>query len=110
MNPTLSAPLALLPAHIEWHPGDTHRQAFAHLATPNNFIAIDLQMSARPSYRLSVSLSRYERPTVRVSVDDRPDIRSAWTEVADVVARVDAAAGAAMAGTQPATPTPDPGS
>lgn len=97
MNPALSAALATLPTHIEWHPDlDPANAVYSHILLDDVVVGLNIGISARKTYRLAVSISGHDRPCVRVSLGDRPDLRSAWTEVAEVVGRVDAAAGAAM--------------
>lgn len=99
MNPTLAAALATLPSHIEWHPGycDSN-EAYASITIDDIHLRVDIDIHPlRHVYRLAANISSHDRPHARVSLGDRPDLRAAWTEVAEVVARVDAAAGAAMA-------------
>lgn len=98
MNPTLSAALATLPSHIEWHPGyDEHLEVYASIAIDDIHLRADIgYCPERQAYRLAANITGHDRPHIRVSLGDRADLLSAWTEVAAVVARVDAAAGAAM--------------
>lgn len=98
MNPTLSAALSLLPTHIEWHPGyDERTEVYASITIDAIHLRLDIgYYPERQAYRLAANISGHDRPHVRVSLGDRADLRSAWTEVAEVVSRVDAAAGAAM--------------
>lgn len=118
MNPTLSAALATLPAHIEWRPGISGRitiaeQNYAHATIIINDIVLVLDVSYFDTLnkgRILATISSHDGPDIRVASRNRPDLLTAWTEVAEVVARVDAAAGAAMglpreseaAGTPPA--------
>lgn len=98
MNPTLAAALSLLPTHIEWHPGyDDRLEVYASIAIDDIHLRLDIgYYPERNAYRLAANITGHDRPSVRVAVGDRADLRSAWTEVAEMVARVDAAAGAAM--------------
>lgn len=98
MNPTLAAALSLLPAHIEWHPGyDEHNEVVASIIIDDTHLRLDISVHPlRPVFRLAANVSSHDRPHTRVSVGDRADLRSAWTEVAEVVSRVSVAAGAAM--------------
>lgn len=96
MNPTLAAALATLPSHIEWLPGyDDRTEVYASITIDDIHLRLDVSFRYY-HFRLAANISSHDRPHVRVSVGDRPDLHSAWTEVAEVVARVDAAAGAAM--------------
>jgi len=108
MNPTLAASLATLPSHIKWHPSPIFDTAFvaaevtAKIILSAIVLRLDISISDHATFRLAANISSHDGPEIRVSSRNRPDILSAWTEVAEVVARVDAAAGAAMAGTPPA--------
>lgn len=95
MNPTLAAALATLPSHIEWLPGNTATTAEVDIILADSVLTLDVSFMFS-HFRLTANISSYGRPHTRVSVGDRPDLLTAWTEVAEVVARVDAAAGAAM--------------
>ena len=101
MNPTLAAALATLPIHIEWHPAhlfdDTRFRAetFAAMTACDTHIRLTVSFGIYGSYSLAADLTGHDRPHIRVS-SWRGELLTAWTEVAEVVARVDAAAGAAM--------------
>lgn len=101
MHPALAAALATLPNHIEWHPAhlfdDTRFRAetFAVMTACDTHIRLTISFGIYGSYSLTADLTGHDRPHIRVS-SWRGDLRAAWTEVAEVVSRVDAAAGAAM--------------
>jgi hypothetical protein len=102
MNPTLTEALATLSTHIEWHQGYDYSDAYAVLTLDDIVLRLTVTIGHTGRCLLSASISSHDGPHIRVSLGDRPDLLSAWTEVREVVARVDAAAGAAMAGTPPA--------
>jgi len=97
----LAAALATLPSHIEWQPScffDATRfnaEVFAVLTAEAIHIRLTVSFGIYGSYGLTANITGHDRPHVCVS-SWGGDLLSAWTEVAEVVARVDAAAGAAV--------------
>lgn len=104
MNPTLAAALATLPIHLKWRARYADREVYSHTTTDRAAVSLDvrLDLAGCAGYQVLASVTSPGRPVVTVRSCHYPDLLVAWTEVAEVVARVDAAAGAAMAGTPPA--------
>lgn len=96
MNPTLCDLLSVIAPHITWAAGyDPRVEASTHLIINDIVLALSVRTAPRFAWVTAV-VSSHDGPEIRVASRNRPDLRAAWTEVAEVVARVDAAAGAAM--------------
>lgn len=102
MNPTLAKDLTAIAPHITWAAGyDSRVEASTHLVIDGIVLCLAVRSSLGHHW-VTAAISSHDGPEIRVASRNRPDILSAWTEVAEVVWRIEAIAGAAMAGTPPA--------